>query len=203
MAENEVLDFGHATRWRKSRSVLRDAQAVAEDFVEAATQDCEGAIRNLPKALRRGPPLLVLVKALRESILAQQEAISAFTEKRLANVVIAVAKCSKDSSAEQIAGKAADRMLETLVDQVLARALKERRFCASHEQAELRESLTRKFAAYQPPLAQAIESSLRGLQVKPVKLPRRFMKRRPEEVAVMSLITPKRPEPRELPHVRR
>ncbi|MCD9125986.1 hypothetical protein [Luteimonas fraxinea] len=199
MAENEVLDFGHATRWRVSRRALRDPLCSLGEFVNAASVDCAAAIRNLPRALRQGPALMTLLRALEGSVLGLQETVAAFTEKRLANVVIAAARCASNASPAVVAQEAASRMLESMSDQIISRAWREQRFASPSEQVELRAALGNEFGAYQQSLAQAIESSLGGTPVRSINLPKLPVRRNPAEVAVMSLVPAKRPE---APHAR-
>lgn len=198
MAENEVLDFGHYERWKLSRRVLRDPASTFSEFVEVADDECREAIRRLPAALRKGPPLIVLLRAVQASITGLQEVVAAFTEKRLANVVIAAARCNPDGQPHSVARTAAETMVETLVDQIATRAKKEKRFCSLEEQAALREALTAKFALYIAPICEAIESSLRGTPIKQVKtFIARVRRMRPAEVAGMSLVSvPSQERPR-------
>lgn len=190
MAENEVLDFGHRERWKLSRRVLRDSASTLFEFVDVADDECREAVRRLPAALRKGPPLLILLRALRTTIMGLQEVVAAFTEKRLANVVIAAAKCNPNGHPHSVAQTAAETMVETLVDQITARAKKEKRFCSAEEQTALREALTAKFAPYIAPICETIESSLRGTPVKQVKtLTARARRMRPTEVVGMSLVS--------------
>lgn len=190
MAENEVLDFGHWERWKLSRRALLDPASTISELVEVAEDECREAVRRLPAALRKGPPLIILLRALQGSVRELQEVVAAFTEKRLANVVIAAARCNPDGHPHSVARTAAETMVETLVDQITTRAKKEKRFCSPEEQAALREALTTKFAPYIAPVCEAIESSLRGTPIKQVKaFTARVRRMRPAEVARMSLVS--------------
>lgn len=198
MAENEVLDFGHHERWKLSRRVLRDPARTLSEFVEVADDECREAVRRLPAALRKGPPLIILLRALQASITGLQEVVAAFTEKRLANVVIAAARCNPDGQPRSVAQTAAETMVETLVDQITMRAMKEKRFCSPEEQIALRDALTNKFAPYIAPICETIESSLRGAPIKQVKtFTARARRMLPAEVAGMSLVSV---PPQERPH---
>lgn len=195
MAENEVLDFGHRDRWKRSRLLLRDPASSMFEFVSTAADECREAVRRLPAALRKGPPLLMLLRAMQGSITGLQEVVAAFTEKRLANLVIAAAKCDSSGRPEGIAHSAARNMVETLIDQIAARAKKEQRFCSEQDQAALRAALTNEFAPFIAPLSETIESSMRGTPVRRIKaLSAPNARMRPKDVAIMSLVAPSRPE---------
>lgn len=195
MAENEILDFGHRDRWKRSRLLLRDPLSSLPEFVSTATDECREAIRRLPAALRKGPPLLVLLRAQQGSITGLQEVVAAFKEKRLANLVIAAAKCDPSGGPEAVAHSAATNMVEMLIDQIATRAKKEQRFCSEHHQIALRDALTSEFAPFVGPLSEAIESSMRGTPVRRFKaLFPPSARMRPKDVAIMSLVAPSRAE---------
>jgi len=129
------------------------------------------------------------------SITGLQEVVAAFTEKRLVNLVIAAAKCDSSGRREGIAHSAAKNMVETLIDQIAARAKKEQRFCSEQDQAALRTALTNEFAPFIAPLRETIESSMRGTPVRRIKaLSAPNARMRPKDVAIMSLVVPSRPE---------
>ncbi len=194
MAENEFLDFGHATRWRASRNVLKDPASTVLDLVETADTDCEKAVRKLSAALRKAPPFLNLVRAVWGSVIEQQEAISAFTEKRLATVVMDVAKCNPRAGDATLAQAAAVRMLEIMADQIITRSLREGRFCSPTEQTEVRDGLTTKFAKHAPMLATMIEASLAGDTIRRVRLPKAPPRPRAQDMVHRSLLGIARPE---------
>ncbi|WP_334180119.1 hypothetical protein [Pseudoxanthomonas sp.] len=194
MAENEFLDFGHATRWRASRNVLKDPASTVHDLVETADADCEKAVRKLSAALRKAPPFLNLMRALSGSVMEQQEAISAFTEKRLATVVMDVAKCNPRATELALAQAAAVRMLDIMADQITTRSLREGRFCSPIEQTEMREGLASKFAKHVPMLATMIGASLVGETIRRARLPKAPPRPRAQDMVHRSLLGIARPE---------
>ena len=170
MAENEVLDFGHRDRWKRSRLLLRDPASSLFEFVSTAADECREAVRRLPAALRKGPPLLMLLRAMQGS-------------------------CDSSGRPEGIAHSAAKNLVETLIDQIAARAKKEQRFCSEQDQTALRAALTNEFAPFIAPLSETIESSMRGTPVRRIKaLSAPKARMRPKDVAIMSLVAPSRPE---------
>ena len=194
MAENETLDFGHHSRWRRSRTVLADPAATLSDFVHCAGEDFGENLRKLPAALRKSPALLILLRAANESQAALQEVVAAFTEKRLAKLVLAAGDLAPDNDPARVAGTAAKLMIDALVDQITLRSKKERRFCLPQEQASLRASLVAEFGKNLGPLSATLEASMRGETIRRIKRSLRPVPRlHPKDVARLSLVI-SRPE---------
>lgn len=201
MAENESLDFGHRTRWLRSRKVLQDSQSTLDQFIRTAADDCRDAIRKVPVALRKGPALLTLMKALETgSIVALQEVVTTFTEKRIASITLSALRSSTSTSTKDLAHAAAESVISTLIDQIAARAKRKRRFCSVSERAELRKALTREFSAHIPVLSDTLEASLRGGPIHRIRRSSPSVRMAPKEVARMSLVA--LPPQTDQPHAR-
>lgn len=201
MAENEYLDFGHRDRWLRSRKVLQDPQSTLDQFIRTAAEDCRDAVRRLPVALRKGPALLTLVKALETgSIVALQEVVATFTEKRIASITLSTLRSSPSTSTKDLAHAAAESIISTLIDQITAKAKREQRFCSVSERAELRKALMREFSAHIPVLSDTLEASLRGGPIHRIRRSFPSVRMAPKEVARMSLVMP--PPQVDQPHAR-
>ena len=191
MAENEHLDFRHQSRWLRSRKVLKDPQSTLGEFIYTAAEDCQEAVRRVAEALRKGPALLTLVKALETgSVVALQEVVATFTEKRIVSITLLALRFSPSTNAKDLARAAAENVISTLIDQIAARAKREQRFCSLSEQVELRKGLTREFSAHIPALSDTLETSLRGGPIRRIKRPFPPTRMDPKEVARMSLAIP-------------
>ena len=201
MAENESLDFGHRSRWLRSRKVLQDPASTLDQFIRTAAEDCREAVRLVPVALRKGPAFLTLVKALETgSVRALQEAVATFTEKRIASITLSVMRSSWSRDPQDLARATAQSVIATLIDQIAARSKREQRFCSVSDQAKLRIALSREFVTHIPVLTDTIEASLRGGPIR--RIGRYFPPDRmaPKDVAHMSLVIP--PRQTERPHAR-
>ncbi len=197
MAENETLDFGHKSRWRRSRNHLRDPASTLDQFIRTAADDCQEAIRLLPAVLRKGTALLALVRALEAgSTVAIQEAVATFKEKRLANIVLAALRCTPSGDKTELARSAAESIIETLIDQIAARSKREKRFISNLEQTELRNALGKEFSPHLTLLSETIEASLRGNPVRLVRKAFPSQRMAPRDVARMSLVVPANPQER-------
>lgn len=194
MAENESLDFGHRNRWLRSRKILRDPASTLDQFINTASEDCQEAVRLVPIALRKGPALLALVRALETgSIVALQEVIATFTEKRIASIAVSALRSSKSKDLKDFARATAESVIGTLIDQIATRAKREQRFCSVSEQSELRMGLTREFSAHIPDLSDTIEASLRGGPIRRIRKTFPSPRMASKDVARMSLVIPAAP----------
>ena len=201
MAENESLDFGHRNRWSHSRKVLQDRASTLDQFIRTASEDCQEAVRLVPVALRKGPALLALVRALETgSVVALQEAVATFTEKRIASITLSALRSSPSGNIKELARATAESVIATLIDQIAARAKRELRFCSVAEQVDLRIGLNREFSAHIPALSGTIEASLRGAPMRRIKKAFPALRMAPKDVARMSLVIPAALP--EQPHVR-
>lgn len=189
MAENESLDFGHPSRWLRSRKILKDPQSTLDQFIHTAAEDCREAVRRVAVALRKGPTLLTLMKALETgSVIALQEVVATFTEKRIASITLSALRFSASTDAKDLARATAESVIVTLIDQIAARSKREQRFCSVSEQTELRRGLTREFSAHIPALSDTLESSLHGGPIRRIKRSVSPTRMAPKEVARMSLV---------------
>lgn len=191
MAENESLDFGHRNRWAFGRKVLQDRATTLDQFIRSASEDCQEAVRLVPIALRKGPALLTLVRALETgSVVALQEAVATFTEKRIASITLSALRSSPSGNIKDLARATAESVIGTLIDQIAARAKREQRFCSVAEQAELRMGLNREFSAHVPALSDTIEASLLGGPVRRIRKAFPSVRMTPKDIARMSLVIP-------------
>ena len=161
MAENEIIDLGHKLRWERTRRALNNSDCPLEDVVAAMTADIEGVCNSLPKALRKGPPLMLLLRLSLGSPLQVQAVIAQFNEKGLATLVNDARKLSRSSDAGLVATEAAKLLIDRLIDQVDRRAGREERFRSSEARAQLLEEATKTFRSYEGDLRAILESSLR------------------------------------------
>lgn len=199
MAENEFLDIGHQNRWRRTRLALGDPARSMGQIVDDASQDFDDVVRKLPIALRKGPSLLVLMRAAQDSPLASGEVFAAFTEKRLAAAVRAAIKIARSPDPAVIANIASGQIIEGLVNQLVQRARKVERFQDPKTRGALENALRAKFASRQTDLRTTLEASLRGTVIKPVKRMHKMPSRlSPKEVAGLSLTS----RSQERPHAR-
>ena len=196
MAENEILDFGHATRWRKSRMCLKDPNSTLLEFVNCASEELEATIRRLPAVLRKTQGQLDVIRAAKGDPIALQAAVAALTQKRLGKAVAAADQLVPSGDPASVSRHASLSIFEGMIDQIVSRSKREARFCSVDEQESLRATLQARFASCVDQLAATIESSLRGQPIKPVRLPRRPITRmQPRDVAHMSLTIPRPEQP--------
>ncbi|WDJ75223.1 hypothetical protein [Xanthomonas campestris] len=195
MAENELLDFGHRDRWKRSRLLLDDPHASLSDVVKGAGEDFAEVARRLAVALRKGQTLLTLLRAAKQSPIALQAVIANFTEKRLASLVLTASQTTQSLNVAAVANRATELIVQTLIDQIAVRALSKRRFTSRAEQAALRASLVEEFAQYRPAVRAVLEASMTGAPVKAIKRKAPTVRPTAQQVAHTSLVI-RRPEDR-------
>jgi hypothetical protein len=185
MAENEILDFGHPNRWRRSRQLLDDPQTTVFTFTQTAGEEFTEVLRNLAVALRKGP-LFVLLSAAKQSPVALQSVIAEFKEKRLASLVLGAWQTAKNSSIGAVALSASTSLIQVVVDQIVARSLEKSRFTSPQEQNQLRASLSMEFEQHQPKIHAMLEASMSGKQVQ--RFRRQTSRPTAHQVAMTSLV---------------
>lgn len=188
MAENEILDFGHPNRWRRSRLLLEDPLTTVAVLTTTAGEEFGEVVRRLAIALRKGTPLVLLLRAASQSAVALQAVITEFTEKRLASLVLAARLTAVDASIQAIAHSAAAALVNTVIDQIISRALQQSRFSAPAEQARLRASLVEEFGQHRPDIQAALAASMTGARIRPIRVRRPVSRPTAHQVAATSLM---------------
>ncbi len=162
MAENEIIDLGHSTRWRRLRKALADPSCGSEDLLAAAQEDIEGMCKKLPGVLRKSPPLMLLLEPALASHAQAQAVLATFTERSIAILVRDALKLARSSTPGEVAAVVARRILERLLDQFALRAGKEARYRDKNTRDALVTRVAETFASYEGDLRATIEASLRG-----------------------------------------
>lgn len=161
MAENEIIDLGHKSRWIRTRKALQDHECPIEDVVAAITADMEGMCAGLNTALRNGPPLSGLLRLALGSSLQVQTVIAQFTEKSVAILVDAARNRCRSNDPAEVADVASQLLTQRLIDQAECRAGREERFRDPEMRRELVEQATRTFKSYEGDLRAMLEAALR------------------------------------------
>ncbi len=162
MAENEIIDMGHRRRWGRTRRALGNPECPLQDVVAAMTADIEGVCRGLPKALNKGPPLALLLKAAMGSPVQTQALIAQFKEKGLATLVSDARKLARSNDPADVATIGAKRLINRLIDQVDKRAGREERFRSNEAREHLLAEAAKTFGVYEDEVRSMLESSLRS-----------------------------------------
>jgi hypothetical protein len=176
MAENEIIDLGHKSRWVRTRKALQDRECPVDEVVAAMTADIEGLCAGLNAALRNGPPLSGLLRLALGSSLQVQTVIAQFTEKGLAVLVNAARNRCRSNDPAEVAEVASQLLTQRLIDQAGCRAGREERFRDPELHREFLEQATRTFKAYEGDLRAMLEAALRGSA--PVSFKRRVTGKR-------------------------
>lgn len=161
MAENEIIDLGHASRWARTRRALKDESCTVEEIAVAMATDMEGMCVALNGALRNGPPLSSLLRLAMGSSLQVQAVIAQFTEKSLASLVNTARNRCRSSDPAEVAAVAARLLTKRLIDQAQCRAGREERFRDPELRSELLSQAAKAFGAYEADLRAILEAALR------------------------------------------
>lgn len=202
MAENEIIDLGHASRWVRTRKALQDPNCSVEDIAVAMREDMERMCAALNGALRNGPPLSQLLRLSLGSSLQVQAVIAQFTEKGLATLVNAARNHCRSGDPAEVASVAARLLTQRLVDQAECRAGREERFRDPEFRNELSRRAAEAFGAYEADLRVMLEAALRDA---PVQFKRRLTAKRrigAKQLVGMSLTATRSQAFRETDHVR-
>lgn len=200
MAENELLDLGHARRWRRTRDALADPACTSTDIISVACEDFDVACEKLPAVLRQGPSMALLLQPMLGSASQSQAVLSQFAEKGLVQVVEMACRLARGQGIAAIAAAASQLMIERVIGQLDLRAGRCERYRSYEARQELRRDAAQAFDAYQEPLRKIIEASLRDGPIQPYK--RRTQARpklSPRQVASLSVSA----QPRDTTHARR
>lgn len=162
MAENELIDLGHHTQWRRLRRALKDPTCGPDDLLAAADGDIEGMCKKIPGALRKSPPLMMLLGPALSSPAQAQAVLATFKERSLATYVRDALKLTRSAAPGEVAAVVSRRILERLVDQFALRASKQEHYRDKATRDALVTRVAERFAAYEGDLRASIEASLRG-----------------------------------------
>lgn len=198
MAENEIIDLGHRSRWVRTRKALQDQGCSLDDVVSAMTADMEGMCAGLNGALRNGPPLSGLLRLTLGSSLQVQTVIAQFTEKGIALLVNAARNRCGSNDAAEVAAVAAQLLTQRLIDQADCRAGREERFRDPELRREFLDQVTRTFKNYEGDLRDMLEAALRDGA--PVGFKRRLTGKRrmsPRQLINVSLLSTRTESPSE------
>ena len=190
MAENEIIDMGHASRWVRTRKAMRDPNCSVEDIAAAMGADMEGMCAALNGALRNGPPLSQLLRLSLGSPLQVQAVIAQFTEKGLASLVNDARNRCRSNEPAEVAAVAARLLTQRLIDQAQCRAGREERFRDPELRSELSSQAAKAFGAYEGDLRTILEAALRDGA--PVHFKRRLTARKrisPKQLMSISLVS--------------
>lgn len=169
MAENELLNLGHKTRWQGTRRVIQNPDCAHADRLAVLTADIEGVCNGLPKALKKGPPLARLLGLSFGSPLQVQVVLSEFKEGNLARLTNEARSLTKSNEPGSVAACAARLLTDRLVDQLDKRAGRLEHFRSKESRVELISDATRIFRSYEGELKRILECSLRGTPIRPFK----------------------------------
>lgn len=197
MAENELLNLGHQTRWQRTRRALQNPECPHADRLAALTADIEGICSGLPKALKKGPPLAALLRLAIGSPLKVQVVLSEFKEGNLARLVNQARSLTKSNDPSAVASCTVRLLTDGLVDQLDTRAGRQEHLRSRESRAELAADATRIFRGYESELKRILECSLRDTPIAPFKrrlAPVRRMS--PKQLVGFSVVPPSPEAPR-------
>lgn len=189
MAENELLNLGHKTRWQRTRRALERPDCSRSDLMASLTADIEGVCGGLPKALRKGPPLAALLRLSSGSSMQVQAVLAEFKERNLARLTNEARSLTKSNHPPALAACAARLLTQRLVDQLDKRAGRHEHFRTRECRAELIADATRIFRSYEGDLKRILECSLRDVPITPFK--RRVLQVRrssPKQLLALSVV---------------
>lgn len=169
MAENELLNLGHKTRWQRTRRALQNPNCPHADLLAALTADIEGVCTGLPKALKKGPPLAALLGLSLGSSLQVQAVLAEFKEGNLARLTNEARRLTKSNEPGAVAACAAHLLTDRLVDQLDKRAGRQEHFQSRESRAELIADASRIFRSYEGELKRILECSMRNAPITPFK----------------------------------
>jgi len=195
MAENELLNFGHKTRWQRTRRALQNPGCPHSDLVAALTADIEGVCGGLPKALKKGPPLAALLRLSLGSSVQVQTVLAEFTEGNLARLTNEARSLTKSNDAAAVAACAARLLTDRLVDQLDKRAGRQEHFRSRESRSKLIADATAIFRSYESDLKRILECSLRDTPVMPFKRRLAHVRRpSPKQLLTFSVVPQSSPE---------
>lgn len=190
MAENEIIDLGHATRWARTRRALKDPDCPLHEVAAAMARDMERVLRALARILRSGPSLAELLRLALGSSFAVQKVIAQFQERSLASLVNDARNRCLSNDPDLVAAVAARLMIERLTDQAEGRAARHTHYQDAMSRDELHAQVQQTFAAYEGNLRDMLAAALR--EGEPVRFKPRLTARprlTPKQVVGMSLLS--------------
>jgi hypothetical protein len=189
MAENELLDLGNRKRWRLTLAAATNPNSSLNDLLICAASDFDRDVRDLADVLRKGDPLLILLRQCEESYVEQQAVIANYKEKKLLRTVLRARKEAGSDVPAEIARIAARILINAIVDQIALQRSKHEQHRSHEARHELRAALLREFLSSQRAIETALEASLTGKPVNRFKSNRivRTPKMDAKAVALMPL----------------
>lgn len=189
MAENELLDLGNRKRWRQTWAAVADPNSSLNDLLTCAASDFDRDVRDLADVLRKGDPLLILLRQCEGSYVEQQAVIANHKEKKLLRTVLRARKEAGSDVPAEIASIAARILVNAIVDQISLQRSKHEQFRSQETRHALRAALLGKFSSSQRAIETALEASLANQPVKRFKSSRivRTPKLDAKAVAMMPL----------------
>jgi len=179
MAENEILYISGARRWRATRRALASGDAI-ESVADCFADDLLRGVRNsLMVSLRKGAPLLALLRAADVGREALSAVVANFQDKQLARIVqraIAV-RGAHDSDG------VARNVCQIIMDGVLEKALLYAGRCENYKTQRARDTLEQRLSA-RLKLTSLLQSSARGDAVRRAARLRAAAQRQPASAVV-------------------
>lgn len=169
MAENELLDLGNRKRWRLTLAAVANPNSTLGDLLTCAASDFDRDVRDLADVLRKGDPLLILLRQCEGSYVEQQAVIANYKEKKLLRTVLRARKEAGSDVPAEIARIAARILINAIVDQIALQRSKHEQFRSREARQEIREALLREFSSSQRAIETALEASLTDHPVKRFK----------------------------------
>lgn len=195
MAENELLNLGHKTRWQRTRRALENADCPHADLLAALTADIEGVCSGLPKALKKGPSLAALLRLSLGSSVQVQAVLAEFKEKNLGRLINDARALTKSNEPSAVAACAASLLTDRLVDQLDKRAGRHDHFRDRESRAELVADATRIFRSYEGELKRILDCSLRDTPITPFRRRLPPVRRQsPKQLVTFSVVPPTSPD---------
>jgi hypothetical protein len=167
MAENEILDI-KGNRWRSTRRLVAQSSSSCAEIAESAISDLHSGVnRDLIACLRRGQPLVALIRAATGSSEALREVIQSFTNRGLARIVgRAIENCGSPLNPTRIAERAALILTEKAFDKVRAFAAEQPEFEKASRRRELENELAARLDTARNLVAEHIEKALEGEKIR-------------------------------------
>jgi hypothetical protein len=172
---------------RKRTAGPWEPETLAADFVSCSRPE------QLPEppadVLRKGDPLLILLRQCDGSYVGQQAVIANYKEKKLLRTVLRARKEAGSDVPAEIARIAARILINAIVDQITLQRSKHQQFRSREARQEIREALLREFSSSQRAIESVLEASLTDHPVKRFKSSRivRTPKMDAKAVALMPL----------------
>lgn len=163
MAENEILDMG-SRRWRPIRAALANPELPPSAVAEVVANCLQ---LRLSRALRSGPPLLMIVDASLQAPAAMRAAVQSFPDQQLARIARDAIKASTDKDPARIARCVTDMLIDGLIGRT--RLLADRCGWSPEKRETLRQAMQQEFESRRMALVAVTEQSLLGQPVRQVR----------------------------------